>query len=82
MTCPSCTAAQADPHWPGYQAGCRSCRVRALASGPAFFTAARAGQITPEYRTALQTLLGDDWKAAHEEVKAEHDRLQSLKKGG
>lgn len=82
MTCPNCTAARTDAHWPGYLAGCRGCRVRALASGPAFFAASRSGQITPAYRTALQALLDEDWKAGHEEVKAEHDRLKSLKKGG
>lgn len=79
MTCPNCAAARTDPHWPGYQAGCRPCRVRALASGPTFFQAAQAGRQTPAYRAALQSLLGEDWKAAHEEVKAEHLRVQKLK---
>lgn len=82
MTCQNCAAARTNPHWAGYCADCRGCSVRALASGTVFFGAARAGQITPGYRTALQAVLGSDWKAAHEEVKAEYDRLQSLKKGG
>lgn len=82
MTCKDCAAASTDVNWAGYTADCRGCSVRAVATGPAFFGAARAGQITPGYRAALQTLLGGDWKAAHEEVRAEHDRLQSLKKGG
>lgn len=81
MTCPNCHAAETDPHWPGYTAQCRGCQVRALANGPAFFDSARAAQLTPAYRTALQTLLGDDWQAGHAEVKAEHARLQTLKKG-
>lgn len=82
MTCANCEAAHRGANWPGYHAGCRSCTVRALANGPQFFGAARAGQITPAYQAALLTLLGKDWKAGHEEVKAEHHRLQALKKGG
>lgn len=82
MTCPNCSAARTDPNWPGFLAGCRGCDVRALASGPVFFGAMRAGEVTPAYRAALKALLGEDWKAGHEEVKAEHKRLQSLKQGG
>lgn len=82
MTCKDCAAARTDPHWAGYLAGCRGCSVRALATGPVFFGAAQAGEITPAYRSVLQALLGGDLKAAHKEVKAEHERLQSLKKGG
>lgn len=82
MSCMDCAAAQNTPNWPGYQAGCRGCSIRALAMGPAFFDATRAQQITPSYRAALQVLLGEDWMAGHREVKAEYERLQSLKKGG
>lgn len=82
MTCEHCAAAKTDPHWPGYQAKCRGCTVRAMATGPAFFEANRDQKITPAYRQALQKLLGDDWKAAHTEVRAEFDRLMDLKKGG
>lgn len=82
MTCEHCTAAQTNPHWPGYQAKCRGCTVRALATGPAFFNANQDKKITTAYRQALQKLLGDDWKAAHTEVRAEFDRLMDLKKGG
>lgn len=82
MTCPDCAAASTDHRWPGYRTGCRGCSVRALAAGPVYFDASRAGQITPTYRAALRALLGEDLKASHEEVTAEHHRLQSLKKGG
>ena len=37
MSCEHCTEAQTDANWPGYQARCRGCEVRALANGPAFF---------------------------------------------
>lgn len=82
MTCPDCAAASTDHRWPGYRTGCRGCSVRALAAGPVYFDASRAGEITPAYRAALHTLLGPDLKTGHAEVKAEHERLQSLKKGG
>lgn len=78
MTCPNCTHARTKAHWPGFTASCRGCQVRALACGPAFFHATQAAQITPAYRAALQTLLGDDWQAGHAEVKAEHARLKAL----
>lgn len=82
MTCKDCAAASTDVNWAGYTADCRGCSVRAVATGPVFFGATLTGEITPAYRSVLQSLLGGDLKAAHKEVKAEHDRLQSLKKGG
>ena len=85
MTCENCTHALAKPHWPGYTAGCRGCTVRALANSPAFFAATQAAAMTPSYRAALQTMFGEGWHAAHEEVKAEHARLLALRtksKGG
>ncbi len=83
MTCPSCARAHTDARCAMYHAGCRGCSIRALANGPPFFEAARAGQITPAYRTALVALLGDeDWMAGHQAVKAEHERLKALKQGG
>jgi len=81
LSCEHCTRAETDPHWPGYQAKCRGCGIRALANGPAFFESARVERISPTYRAALETLLGPDWKASHQEVRAEHDRLKALQKG-
>ena len=79
MSCEHCTEAQTDANWPGYQARCRGCQVRALANGPAFFESARAQRISPAYRAALEKLLGPDWQASHREVRAEFDRLQTMK---
>lgn len=79
MTCPHCTAAQADPNYPIYQAGCRCCRVRSLAGSLHAFNSEREGRITPDYRAALTALLGEDWKASHTEVKQERARIAALK---
>lgn len=78
MTCKDCTQAQAAKHWPIFQADCHGCQVRALASGPAYHTAMAANAMTPSYRSALQSLFGDGWRAAHEEVKAEHARIKGM----
>ena len=79
MTCLACTAAQTAAHHPIYQAECRGCRVRALANGPVHFDAQQAGRVTPAYKAALQNLAGEDWQAAHAEVKQERARIEALK---
>lgn len=79
MTCANCTHAQSKAHWPGFTADCRGCKVRALATSPAFFAATQAGAMTSDYRAALQALFGEDWQQAHKEVKAEAERLKKLR---
>ena len=79
MSCTHCDHAQTDPIWPGYQANCRTCAIRALANGPEFFVAQQTHSLAPAYKACLQKMFGDGWKAAHEEVKAEHKRIQQLK---
>lgn len=78
MTCPHCAVAKSNAGYPVYQAACRGCRVRSLASGMAFFASAKAGRITPQYRAALVALAGEDWQAAHAEVKQERARIEAL----
>ena len=78
MTCHNCTKALTIKHWAIYQADCHGCKVRAVASGPTLFDAIKSNTITPRYRDELQANF-KDWKAAHEEVKAEHKRLEALK---
>ena len=80
MTCDSCTTAATDPHHPIYQSSCRGCRIRALAGSIAAIDAAQAGRITPAYKAALQVLAGEDWQAAHAEVKQERARIAALRK--
>lgn len=79
MSCEHCTRSKTDPEWPGYQAQCRGCQVRAMANGPAFFESAQAQRISTTYRTALEKLLGPDWQTSHREVRAEYERLQAMK---
>lgn len=79
MSCPNCVQAVAKPHWPGYTGTCRGCTLRAMANSPAFFTATQAAAITPAYRSALQAMFGEEWQEAHQEVKAEAERLKKLR---
>lgn len=79
MTCIDCNNATTIKHWPGYHAECHGCKVRALAHGPSYHASMLANSITPGYRNALRAMFGEDWRAAHEEVKAEHQRLKEMK---
>ena len=78
MSCPNCTKAREVKHYAIYQAACHGCKVRAVASGPSLFDAIKSNTLTPRYRSELQANF-KDWKAAHEEVKAEHKRLEAMK---
>ena len=78
MSCPYCESAKTIKHYALFQADCHGCKVRAVASGPTLFDAIKSNTITPRYRDELQANF-KDWKAAHEEVKAEHKRLDALK---
>lgn len=83
--CPDCETAQTTRFHGGYHANCQGCQVRALATGPGFRESGRAGALTPGYRKALETSFGDDWKAGHAKVKAEHERIRAARieiKGG
>lgn len=70
MTCEACQAAEKNPNTGRYSAHCDGCKARALASGPELHAAVQAGDMTPEYKQALQRLFGDDWEAAHLRLKA------------
>ena len=78
MSCPYCESAKTIKHYALFQADCHGCKVRAVASGPALFDAIKSNTLTPRYRDELQANF-KDWKAAHEEVKAEHKRLEKMK---
>lgn len=78
MSCTNCEQARTQKHWAIYQADCHGCKVRAVASGPSLFDAIKINTLTPSYRRELQANF-KDWKAAHEEVKAEHKRLEAMK---
>lgn len=74
--CPACAEAQRNPLTGMYQAGCKECSARALASSPSHFLAAQAGKILPTYRDALRAVFGDEWKAGHARVKEWAGRLK------
>lgn len=78
-TCDYCARAQAQADWPLYRAQCRGCAVRSLAQGPQFHAAGVAGSIAAPYRKALGLIFGDDWRAGHERVKAEHARIKAMR---
>lgn len=79
MTCPNCTKAAVRADWPGYTANCRECLARGIANGPEFWRSRQDGTLRPEYKAALQTIWGDDWKAGHEAVKRAAARLLDLR---
>lgn len=70
MTCPSCTAAESDPHTGLYHAGCKPCQARAIAGSMEHARARSVGKLTPEYMAVLRENFGDDWEAGHALVKA------------
>jgi len=65
MTCKGC----ASPGRGIVIATCRQCQLRDIALGPWFHKSMRAGRLMAEYIAQLRPL-GDDIKAAHEQVKA------------
>lgn len=76
--CLDCAQAQNQKHWPGFHAKCRGCQVRALAHGPSYHASMQADALMPGYRNALRAMFGDDWRRAHEEVKAEYQRMKEM----
>lgn len=78
MTCTDCAQAQTIKHWGGYHANCRGCKVRALAHSPSHFESRQANAMTASYRNALRAAFGEGWREAHDEIKAEHERLKGM----
>lgn len=79
MSCDQCQKAAACADWPLFTAKCEGCSIRSLASGFAYWQSGREGKLTPVYTDALRKLFGDEWKAAHERVKAEAKRIQEAR---
>ncbi|AMM23008.1 hypothetical protein [Variovorax sp. PAMC 28711] len=79
MTCPSCAIAAHTPDTGHQHAGCRGCAVRALAQGRLFHASGVDGLLSAEYRKALSTVAGDDWRALHDEVKAQAARIRDAR---
>lgn len=82
MTCPACTAAEANPLTGRYTADCDSCKARALANGRELFDSLIAKRQTPDYREALTKVFGEgNEDAGHEQVRQWSRKIKQAKKG-
>jgi hypothetical protein len=77
--CDACARAAQQPDTPFQRAGCKGCAVRALAQGPMFHQSGLDGHLGSAYRKALAQIFEDDWRAGHEMVKAEHQRIREAR---
>ncbi len=77
--CHYCAMARERWDWPMYFSTCWGCAIRALANSLEFFDSRKAGRMLPAYQQSLRANFGDAWKEAHEEVKAEFERVQALR---
>ncbi|MDE1999128.1 MAG: hypothetical protein KGI52_09405 [Burkholderiales bacterium] len=77
--CHYCAMARERWDWPMYFRTCRGCAIRALANSFDFFDSRKAGRMLPAYQQSLRANFGDAWQTAHEEVKAEYERVQALR---
>lgn len=77
--CYYCALARGRWDWPMYFRTCRGCAIRELANSFDFFDSLKAGRMLPAYQQSLRANFGDAWKEAHEEVKAEYERVQALR---
>lgn len=64
---------------PFIRSTCRSCTLRAMAQSPFFHQSQREGRITSDYERSLKACFGDDFRAAHEEVKAVAGRIRDAR---
>jgi len=74
-SCDFCERAERDPNSPFVHGYCRGCRIRGFAEGYPFWVSRRDKRLSEDYRQALERSFGDGWKAAHEEIKAEAERI-------
>lgn len=80
IPCPSCTEAESNPCTGMFNGACRECDARAVAGGPLFFEVAKAKAMTPAYVRQMKAIFGEDWKPAHERVKAWAARMAEARK--
>lgn len=66
--------------WPGFNHECQECSARSLAHGPQFFESALMQTLTANYRNALRTVFGDEWRAGHDSVKTWATRIEQARK--
>lgn len=80
IPCASCTEAETNPCTGMFNSRCRECDARAVAGGPLFFEVAKTKAMTPEYVRQMKSVFGEDWKPAHERVKAWAVRMAEARK--
>ena len=82
-TCRACELSKPDPrNGVHFEAGCFSCKARALAATAAHSESARTRRITTEYRRVLQAMFEDQWEGAHIEVKRWADLMKGNRTNG
>lgn len=74
MTCPSCGAAATSWTYGGYVDGCRGCMVRQFARMPAHFRREAYTAFHAKHQDMAAV------RALQAEVKAEHERIATLRK--
>ncbi|WP_398498569.1 hypothetical protein [Variovorax sp.] len=79
MNCPNCDAAATRADHPGYTANCRECLTRGIANGPQYWRSRQDGTLREEYKAALRSIWGEDWRGGHAAVKAAAARLEQLR---
>lgn len=77
MTCPACRAWEERPLCGAYNAACKECSARMLATTQEHWQSRRTRQMTPEYKDALRRAFGADWQAGHQRVKAWAERMEA-----
>ena len=79
MTCEHCAKATGRADYPLYDAGCKTCTVRAFAHGLPFWQSKQEGVLMPPYQQGMQAAFGTEWRIWHEKVKVESDRIATAR---
>ena len=79
-TCPSCTAAEADPRIDRWTNGCPGCQARAAACVGSHINEVPGAPMSRKFRRVVQELFGDNWQAGAQEIKAWAERIRKHEK--
>ena len=78
MTCKACDDFARSPISGMYFANCMDCQARMLSQGPWFREAMEAEALTPRYRSALQSVFGEEWKTGHQMVRKWAEKVKII----
>lgn len=76
--CEPCAIAATNVETGRFNPGCYECNARALAGGPLYHASVKAGAMTSNYRAALQSMFGANWKHGHERAKHWAERVKAF----